>query len=87
MRPLNAALIGEMAEAAGKRRSSCIDVLMGLLFVHYTQRCWDGAWAFVWLPPGRETISLLCQNSKGSIDSPAGAIDRRRSLTPLCHLW
>lgn len=28
MHPLDAVLIGEMAEAAGKRRSSCIDVLM-----------------------------------------------------------
>lgn len=31
MHPLNAVLIGEMAEAAGKRRPSCIDVLMGPL--------------------------------------------------------
>lgn len=31
MHPLNVVLIGEMAEAAGKRRSSHIDVLMGPL--------------------------------------------------------
>lgn len=31
MHPLNAVLIGEMAEAAGKHRPSCIDVLTGPL--------------------------------------------------------
>lgn len=87
MPSLNAVLIGERAEAAGKHGSSCIDVFIDEpSFVHYTQRCWDGAWACVWLPPVRETISSVCRNSKGSIDSPAGTINRRRSLTPLCHI-
>lgn len=34
----------------------------------------------------RETISWLCQNLNGSIDSPAGPINRHRSLIPLWHL-
>lgn len=86
MPPLNAELIGEMAEAAGKCRTSCIDVLMGPL-LSITPR--GAVMVSGWVPgchwPGTPLVSL-CQNLKGSIDRPAGAIHSGVSLTTLCYL-
>lgn len=72
MHPLNMALISQRADAAGKHRSSGIDVLMHPL-LSITPRgaglvC--GRVSGCHRPP--DTITSMCQNSKGSIDSSAG---------------
>lgn len=61
MHPLNAALIGEMAEAAGKCRSSSIDVLMGPFFcpLHPEVVGWRGGVRLVCHQPGRPLVCCV----------------------------